>query len=55
MGIYLVSILTTVHEQEIDDESEEEEKDVEEHFCGENDNDSELSSKDGKDTLMEEM
>lgn len=44
MGIYLVSILTTVDEQEIDDESEEGEKDVEEHFCGENDTKSSSAS-----------
>uniref|UniRef100_M4EKL0 Uncharacterized protein n=1 Tax=Brassica campestris TaxID=3711 RepID=M4EKL0_BRACM len=48
---------TKVHEQETD-ESEDEEDDVEEHFYGEKDNDSELSSDDGKDeddTLMEEI
>lgn len=38
----------TVHDQEID-ESEDEEEDVEEHFYVENDNESELSSDDGKD------
>ncbi|CAE6095873.1 unnamed protein product [Arabidopsis arenosa] len=48
---------TTANDQEID-ESEDEEEDVEEHFYGENDNESELSSDDGKnkedgDTLME--
>ena len=37
-----------MHEQETD-ESEDEEDDVEEHFYGEKDNDSELSSDDRKD------
>ncbi|XP_010491846.1 PREDICTED: WD repeat-containing protein 43 isoform X2 [Camelina sativa] len=46
---------TTAHDHEID-ESEDEEEDVEEHFYGENDNESDLSSDDGKDkddSLME--
>nr|BAC43034.1 unknown protein [Arabidopsis thaliana] len=38
----------TAHDQEID-ESEDEEEDVEDHFYGENDNESDLSSDDGKD------
>lgn len=45
----------TAHDQEID-ESEDEEEDVEDHFYGENDNESDLSSDDGKDkddSLME--
>ncbi|KAJ0243281.1 hypothetical protein HA466_0193610 [Hirschfeldia incana] len=49
---------TTVTEQEIDESEDEEEDDVEEHFYGEKDSDSELSSDDGKDeddTLMEEI
>ncbi|CDY61661.1 BnaCnng38220D [Brassica napus] len=49
---------TTLHEQVIDESEDEEEEDVEEHFYGEKDNDSELSSDDGKDednTLMEEI
>lgn len=37
----------TAHDQEID-ESEDEEEDVEDHFYGENDNESDLSSDDGK-------
>ncbi|EOA20202.1 hypothetical protein CARUB_v10000497mg [Capsella rubella] len=50
-------IPTTAHDQEID-ESEDDEEDVVEHFYGENDNESDLSSDDGKvkeddDTLME--
>ncbi|ESQ41077.1 hypothetical protein EUTSA_v10012983mg [Eutrema salsugineum] len=48
---------TTGHDQE-SDESEDEEEDVEDHFYTENDNESELSSDDGKDkddTLMEEI
>uniref|UniRef100_A0A1J3JYA2 WD repeat-containing protein 43 n=1 Tax=Noccaea caerulescens TaxID=107243 RepID=A0A1J3JYA2_NOCCA len=52
-----VQTQTTVQDQETD-ESEDEEEDVEDHLYVENDNESELSSDDGKekdDTLMEEL